>query len=111
MTITIAGRRYRYVGWRRPHVAASSRPLAIGGRCPHCGSRWLRGDGDADIRYRTTRYPVWCERCGGRAVMVWPTSPALRDLYFAERAGVDVATFRRYRDAARKLWEDDRHGA
>ncbi|ADU50143.1 hypothetical protein Tmar_0018 [Thermaerobacter marianensis DSM 12885] len=114
VVIRIGGRRYRYVGRRKKierTPAPAERITAIGGRCPRCGSEWLRGDGDPVIRYRTTRYPVWCERCGARAVMAWPTSPALRDLYCAERVGVDVATFRRYRDAARKLWEDDRHGA
>lgn len=116
LSFRIGRRRYRWVGWgrrRKSHATTDGvRIIVIVPVCPRCQRQHLDGDGDTRIGWRVTRKPMICRLCGCPVEVAWPTSPALRDVYCAERAGVSVQTFRRYRDMALDIYrDDDRHGA
>lgn len=110
-TLRVGGRKYRH-RWFRPKqepAPVTSNVVATRSECPRCGasSLHLQAEGDPEILFRAFRAPVRCRQCGLRFAVGWRPAPATRDMYMANKAGVPVTVFRRYRDMARMYGEGD----
>lgn len=111
MTLTIAGRRYRWRGLkRRRHVPTKPQAQipSVVPVCPVCrtGNDGLDAAGQAEVGPLIMREPVRCRTCGYEFVVAWRTPEALRDWYYAKQAGVTVKQFRRYKAEAMRLYRE-----